>query len=112
MKTQQQITKKHVQRVFGGHTFICLRPGCWETEDKQLGIYQMLAGTIHEQWEVFKADPDGRWPDDPLSGDMIGCGFTMAEAVCDTFDVEWETVRRKHGIAGEKHGQRKVPAME
>lgn len=74
-------------RTFLGRTFYCERPGAWVSRDG-LGIYQMLTGTPHEAWEVYRCVP----PDsDPIGGDHIASGLTMGEAIDAAAEVLGES---------------------
>ena len=54
----------------------------------------MMVGTCSEQWEVYVS-----WNgDDPLYGEFLGCGLTMAEAVSDAFSIPVEKILRRNGI--------------
>lgn len=57
----------------------------------------MCAGLATQQWEVYESNAGSG---DPIDGEMIGMGLTMAEAVCDAFPaVEWSKVFRRNGIS-------------
>jgi hypothetical protein len=41
----------------------------------------MMRGTVHQQWEVYRADAG-----EPLYGEMLAYGLTMTEAVRYAFE--------------------------
>ncbi len=73
-------------RTVAGVRFNCERPGHWISEGGRYGIYQMLAGTSSEQWEVYDGlDVDTDEP--PYMGEMIAGALTFGEA-CVQFEKE------------------------
>jgi hypothetical protein len=41
------------RRRLGGVWFRCLSPGTWLSEDGTIAAVHMMAGTSHEQWELY-----------------------------------------------------------
>jgi hypothetical protein len=73
----QQTESGRTVRYFSGIKFISARPGKWISEDGRYGLWRMLAGTIHQQWEVHLIIGENEF------ADLIGYGLTMQEAVED-----------------------------
>lgn len=93
-------------RTFGDYTFECVRAGQWIAQCPvgTAGIYRMMAGTRFQQWEVYSSTSP-----DPLDGNLVGTGLTMAEAVCEAFGLALDEVHRANGIASSRR-ERKGPA--
>lgn len=66
-------------RLFNGKFFECVAPGHWHSDDNTTSIRHVMQGTCAEQWEVYF---DARGSNDPMdSGDLVGVGLTMGEAI-------------------------------
>lgn len=65
-------------RKVDGRTWTCVRPGHWESDDDPpLQLYQMMAGTVHEQWEVWT----GEGGETGRLDDLIAYGICMSDAL-------------------------------
>lgn len=56
----------------------------------------MMSGLACQQWEVYRIGSDSDC--EPLEGQLIGIGLTMAESIHDAFAVPFAKIYRRHGI--------------
>jgi hypothetical protein len=67
--------------------FECLSPGSWVSDDSRLALVHMMAGTAHEQWELYLTKlGDAKIDAEDLPVDLDDTDFLCSQFICGSID--------------------------